>query len=829
MKTFSCLLSFLFVAVIAGKSAAEYVPTEENLAARAAFEDRQFGIFIHWGLYAAHGQGEWYFNQSGLYRTEDGRAQYASVTNDFNPVKFDAAAWARAFKDSGARYVTITSRHHDGFSMFDTDETDYDIVDATPYGKDPLADLAKACADEGLAFGFYYSLLDWWREDYPRSVSDDYQSYFDFMCGQVRELLTNYGPVHCIWLDGQWDHAPGTGFDWRLDEFYALIHSLQPSCLVGNNSHYDLGDGEDFQIWEINYPGEHTGHMNDTQTIATNVPLECCWSTTDQAWGYNPNDPLLTMTAKEIVRRLVRTRSKGANLLLNVGPAPDGTIPDTITNRLATVGDWIDEYGYTVLGTGPAQYAVMSTVSTRSKDGRKVYLHCMPNAANASYGMWMTAYDKVLAVTDLMTGQKLSFTQKDNSGVSKLSIPAFAIDEDCFDYIIQLDVEPFDAPDDPPDPLGPPVIGTPVVESITTNSSTISVSLVALGDGNPSVTLSVSASPAVPAPDPQVISAAGDVSFALSGLAPATLYTAEVVAVGAVQGAVTSTVSFTTLALPKPPKPAGEWFTVDLEGDDYAAWPDVSAAEGTWLGVGGSTLSDGFVKMNGTVRYLPESASVAKSNVVVSGSLVVSPVTELPTPVADALGGVCFLCVDAPEPYVYAGEWVRASGPDPVAASDEVEWSMIFDFASNTVTYVLDGVTNSPTILPPETADRVTEVSYVGVGSFGSFRGRYCEVVAVVEFPTNVLFKTDGSGIVLDSANRTISLSIANPVPGVKYAVFASATLDGTYVAVTTSQIPIATDVLDFANLSAEADTQFFKVVATRSDVKIGDTLPDID
>lgn len=437
------ILPLLFL--LPALAAAVDAPRPETLAAREAFAQEGFGIFVHWGVYAVWGKGEWYLSKSHMPL-----ADYEAKTAEFNPTNFDARAWAKAFKGAGARYVTITSRHHDGFSMFDTAQTDYDIVDATPFGRDPLKELSQACAEEGLNLGFYYSLLDWRRPDYPRgSATDDYDSYFAFMTNQVAELLTGYGPVHCIWFDGEWDHNRTTGFDWRLGDFYDHIHRLQPSCLVGNNSHENLLEGEDFQVWEVNYPGGHSGAMNPRQTeIATNVPLECCWSTTDDAWGYNPDDAFEKMTYPEIVRRLVRTHVKGANLLLNVGPAPDGTIPPTVLERLAAVGDWIDDWGHTVFGTVPSPYAVMATVATESADGKTVWLHSMPDSANANYGMWMAAYHTVVRATDLMTGKPLAFTQKPSGDKSMLSM-TLRIPDGVPDYIVKLDVEPLQAQGDP--------------------------------------------------------------------------------------------------------------------------------------------------------------------------------------------------------------------------------------------------------------------------------------------------------------------------------------------------------------------------------------------
>ena len=522
------------------RAAADDVPPE-RIRAREAFAEKGFGIFVHWGIYAAWGKGEWYLSKSRMPL-----ADYEAKAAAFNPTNFDAKAWAKAFAGAGARYVTITSRHHDGFSMFDTAQTDYDIVDATPFGRDPLAELAKACADEGLALGFYYSLLDWRRPDYPRSATDGYDSYFAFMTNQVSELLTGYGPVHCIWLDGEWDHGRRSGFDWRLGDLYGLVHRLQPACLVGNNSHENLLDGEDFQIWEINYPGDHAGHMNDNQTeVAADVPLESCWSTTDEAWGYNPDDPLSKMTAKEIIRRLVRTRVKGANLLLNVAPAPDGTIPETILARLAEVGEWLGRYGDTVYGAVPSPYRVMATVATESADGRTVWLHCLSDAT-PHYGMYMAAHHTVVRATDLITGRPLAFSQRPHGGTSMLQI-SLSIPDGVPDYIVKLDVEPLQE-------QGEPAVEIVNVEPGTTNAAVYAFLRSTGGLTWGSLFADCSASPDFSDATSVKLSSVGGpggIPCTLPGLAPATRYWVRLrLAAGNLPEAASDPVSFTAAVVP---------------------------------------------------------------------------------------------------------------------------------------------------------------------------------------------------------------------------------------------------------------------------------------
>jgi alpha-L-fucosidase len=341
--------------VLTGGSAVaqSYVPSPENLQARKEFQQHRLGIFLHWGLYATYAQGEWYLQTAGLNKDE-----YAVAAQYFNPVKYDARAWTRAFKDAGAGYVTLTSRHHDGFSMFNTAATDYDIIDATPFGRDIVGELAKACAEEGLDYHLYYSLVDWVREDYPlgetghktgrRGDSQDYGHYFQFMKDQVRELITQYPNVAALWFDGIWDHDPDPGFDWRMPEFYAYIHGLKPELLIGNNHHKAPIEGEDFQMFERDLPGENKAGMSGESTISS-LPLEMC-ETMNNAWGYRIADPWYK-SVKELVHLLVRAAAKNSNLLINIGPMANGELPSQALDRLAGIGVWMRGHSVAVDGT----------------------------------------------------------------------------------------------------------------------------------------------------------------------------------------------------------------------------------------------------------------------------------------------------------------------------------------------------------------------------------------------------------------------------------------------------------------------------------------------
>jgi len=360
-----------------------YEPSADNLAARTWFQDAKFGLFIHWGIYSVLGAGEWVMEERGpaSYTGRPGipASQYDRLAAQFNPTQFDAREWVALAKASGMKYITITSKHHDGFAMYDSSLTDWNIVDRTPYGRDVLAELAEACREEGLKLFFYYSQLDWRHEDYfprgrtglqaGRPENGNWDSYIDFMNGQLRELLTNYGEVGGIWFDGMWDKwdAP-----WRLDETYRLIHQLQSQTLIGSNHHLAPLPGEDFQMFEHDLPGANTTGYNTTE-IGT-LPFETA-ETINQSWGFNLTDHDYKST-DDLIRYLVNAAGRNGNFLLNVGPMPNGKIQGEFEERLHGIGRWLDEYGDSIYGTrnGPIEPGPWG-VSTAKQD--TVYLHVL--------------------------------------------------------------------------------------------------------------------------------------------------------------------------------------------------------------------------------------------------------------------------------------------------------------------------------------------------------------------------------------------------------------------------------------------------------------------
>ena len=404
-------------------AAAEYIPTPEILESRQEFEDARFGVFIHWGIYSMFGQGEWYLNY-GLDRDE-----YAKAASGFYPGSFDAKAWVSAIKDAGAKYICITSRHHDGFSMWDTAQSDYNIVDATPFGRDVLKELADECEKQGIRLHFYYSHIDWTRDDYPMGRTGtttgkdpekaDWPHYYDFMNAQLKELLTGYGKVGAIWFDGWWDRdEDATPFDWQLDQQYELIHSLQPGCLVGNNHHQTPFEGEDIQIFERDLPGQDISRL----------PLETC-ETMNGMWGYKVKDQNYK-DVPTLIRLLAGAAGKGANLLLNVGPQPNGEIPAAALDRFKGLGEWLGKYGETIYGTKAGDFPAQSW-GTSTRRGDKLYVHILSAEAPVIY---VPTDRKVVSAVAFDDRKPVKFVRHQNGGVS-LNLDSIP---DTADYIVEL-------------------------------------------------------------------------------------------------------------------------------------------------------------------------------------------------------------------------------------------------------------------------------------------------------------------------------------------------------------------------------------------------------
>ena len=418
MKKISTLLLLMVACLTAS---AQYQASPEILKARTEFQDNKFGIYIHWGLYSMLGNGEWVMSNRNINYKE-----YTHLADGFYPSKFDAEEWVKAFKAAGARYVTFTTRHHDGFSMFKTSANNYNIVDGTPFHRDVLKELADACHKHGIKLHLYYSHVDWSRPDYPQGWSGmgigkpkdqyNYDSYLAFMKHQLTELLTNYGPIGAIWFDGYWDQKNNPKFDWRLDEQYSLIHRLQPGCLVANNHHKAPNPGEDLQTFEQDLPGQNTAGYSKG-TVIGQLPLETVM-TMNKVWGYDITDKKYK-SSEYIIQHIIKAAGNNANYVINIGPRPDGKLPVEAVERLKAIGDWMGRYGETIYGTRGGIVRPHDWGVTTQK-GNTLYVHIMNCQDRA---LFLPLTERRVASARMYDGHQKVRVSKNAEGVT-LELPA---------------------------------------------------------------------------------------------------------------------------------------------------------------------------------------------------------------------------------------------------------------------------------------------------------------------------------------------------------------------------------------------------------------------
>ena len=429
------------------KGQVDYVPSSENLENREWFRDAHFGMFIHWGVSSVLGK------EIGWALSGQDIDKYRENIHVFNPQKFDAAAVVKLAKDAGMKYITFTTRHHDSFSMFDTKNSDWNIMN-TPYGKDVLKQLSDECQKQEIRLFCYYSLTDFYRADYCQGNVKkatgikgecNWDSYIQFMKNQLTEILTNYGRIYGIWFDGHWDQVeklPGgrSGNQirkWHYDEIYRLIHELQPGCMIVNNHHLAVFPGEDFQTFERDLPGENTGGGYSADAIISkDLPLESN-DIIGKSWGYVTNDTIDRST-KELVHLLIKSAGLGANFLLNIGPTPEGEVRPAHRERLLAMGEWLKTYGETIYGTRksfikPAEWGVAVEKSD------KVYLHIInPSAVKNQIELKDFPYELKKA-SRFESGKNIKFSVDKNTGVIKLQIPE--LDLEAIDQVVILVVK----------------------------------------------------------------------------------------------------------------------------------------------------------------------------------------------------------------------------------------------------------------------------------------------------------------------------------------------------------------------------------------------------
>ena len=360
----------------------------------AWFTDARFGMFIHWGLYAIPARGEWVRSVERIPKED-----YMPYFSQFNPVDFQPKQWAKAAKDAGMKYVVLTAKHHDGFCLFDSQYTDFKSTN-TPFGRDIVKEFVEAVREEGLKVGLYYSLLDWYHEDYPHygdlhhpmrdnpaytNQGRDFNRYLTYMHNQVRELCTNYGKLDILWFDFSYENenAVMRGETWKAAELVTMVRELQPGILIDNRLEVS---GEGFgSLWEGNPTPYHGDFASPEQIIPPNglqdkqgrdLVWEAC-VTMNNNWGFCAKDHFFK-PASMLIKKLVECVSKGGNLLLNVGPDARGKIPPQSLEILRKLGDWMRDNSQSIYGCGKAGTAKPDN-GRITRNGNKLYYHLYEN------------------------------------------------------------------------------------------------------------------------------------------------------------------------------------------------------------------------------------------------------------------------------------------------------------------------------------------------------------------------------------------------------------------------------------------------------------------
>src|SRR5882762_2888809 len=400
-------------------------PAQASTAPSASDADRQrrmkwwhearFGMFIHWGLYSVIGRHEWVMENEGIPVSE-----YAPLAKQFKPKPFPAHEWAKIARETGMRYMVMTTKHHEGFCHFDTKTTDYCSPKQGP-GRDLVREYVDAARAEGMRVGFYYSLMDWHHPDGARCATDEAarKRFVEYIHTHIRELLTNYGKIDVLWYDVSW---PLDVKGWESEKMNEMVFQLQPDIIVNNRNKLN----GDFATPEQRIEAAEAGRA-----------WESCMTMND-SWGYQHADDAWK-SPKQVIRNLITCAHDGGNYLINIGPKPDGSIPEESIQILSTVGRWMDKNGQSLYGADLCQPR-RSRNASFSRRGNTLYLHVhfWPGGDNLAFAGLQT---KVKSATLLATGQKVDFDQ-DRYRIRFKGLPEKAPDDPITTLAIECESEP---------------------------------------------------------------------------------------------------------------------------------------------------------------------------------------------------------------------------------------------------------------------------------------------------------------------------------------------------------------------------------------------------
>jgi len=397
-------------------------PADNGAPTTSTIEDRErrmkwwheakFGMFIHWGLYSTLGRHEWVMENEGIPVSE-----YEKLAPNFKPVPNAARAWAQLAKRAGMKYMVMTTKHHEGFCNFDTKLTDYCAPKQGP-GRDLVREYVDAARAEGLRVGFYYSLMDWHHPDGAKSKTDEgaRRRFVDYIHGQVKELVTNYGKLDILWYDVAW---PLDAKGWESVEMNTMVRKLQPDVIINNRSKIP----EDFDTPEQRIEASQ------------NRPWESCMTLND-SWGYHAAD-FNWKSPTTVIRNLITCARDGGNYLLNIGPKPDGTIPEESGRILSAVGDWISKNGKTIYESDPCQPRRGNYLSfTRKGNTLYAHVHYWPGETVVVGNL----LNKVQSAQYFATGEPVKF-QQDDYRIKLTGLPKKAPDL-VTTFALELDSEP---------------------------------------------------------------------------------------------------------------------------------------------------------------------------------------------------------------------------------------------------------------------------------------------------------------------------------------------------------------------------------------------------